>query len=90
MTNGNHIPQSGNMQDFDIRKTMNKYDIGSVPGSSGFWLIFQVLQRIQCKEWWGGEGLLQAFRVMEIKVLLVSCVDMFIFQFEHVQCLDGL
>lgn len=72
------------MQHFDIRKTMNKYDIGSVPGSCGFCLISLVLQRIQDEVW---EGLLQESRVLEIKVLLVSCIGNF--QLEHSQRLDG-
>lgn len=84
MTNANLIPKSGNKQHFDIRKTMNKYDIGSVPGSGGFCSISLVLQRIQDEVW---EGLLQESRVLEIKVLLVSCIANF--QLEDSQTLDG-
>lgn len=83
MTNANLIPKSGNKQHFDIRKTMNKYDIGSVPGSGGFCSISLVLQSIQDKVW---EGLLQESRVLEIKVLLVSCIANF--QLDS-QTLDG-
>lgn len=63
---------------------MNKYDIGSVPGSGGFCSISLVLQRIQDEVW---EGLLQESRVLEIKVLLVSCIANF--QLEDSQSLDG-